>query len=98
MAVAGGRVVGFSTVVPRGAAAEVDDVFVDPGWLRRGIGRRLVGDMTATAAAAGHGALEVDANPAALAFYERVGFAAVGAARLLHGSGVRMRLPLVTRR
>ncbi|MDE3085745.1 MAG: GNAT family N-acetyltransferase [Acidobacteriota bacterium] len=94
VAVVGGRLVGFSTLVPHGATGEVDDLFVDPEWMRRGIGRRLVEDMAATAAAAGVDALEVDANPAALTFYEGVGFAGIGEARLLHGHGVRMRLPV----
>ncbi len=87
VAVVGGRVVGFSTVVPAGGTGEVEDLFVDPAWMRRGIGRHLVADMATTAGTA----LEVDANPAALAFYERVGFVAIGEARLAHGRGVRMR-------
>jgi ribosomal protein S18 acetylase RimI-like enzyme len=91
VAVVDDRVVGFSTVVPHGGTREVEDLFVDPEWMRRGIGRHLVADMAATAAGSGGIALEVDANPAALAFYERVGFVAVGAARLAQGTGVRMR-------
>ena len=94
VAVLAGTVVGFSTVEPRPPVGEVEDFFVDPDWMRRGIGRRLAEDMAAEASAAGWSALEVDANPAAVAFYERVGFVGLGPVALEHGTALRMRLVL----
>jgi GNAT superfamily N-acetyltransferase len=39
VAVDNDRIVGFATVVGAGAAIELDDLFVDPDWMRRGVGR-----------------------------------------------------------
>jgi GNAT superfamily N-acetyltransferase len=52
---------------------ELDDLFVDPNWMRQGAGRALVLDLVA--AARNHGArrVEVTANEHALAFY-KIGF------------------------
>lgn len=94
VAVVEGRVVGFASLSGRAAPADVEDLFVDPEWTRRGIGRALVEDTAAVARAAGSDAIEVDANPHALSFYAAVGFVAVGAADVPYGTGVRMRRPV----
>ena len=91
VAVAGGRVAGFATLSFTNASAEVEDLFVDPAWARRGIGRALVEEIASIARAAGSPFMEVDANPHALAFYASVGFVAVGEAVVPYGTGVRMR-------
>ena len=36
VATADGRIAGFATSVPAGDAVELDDLFVDPGWMRQG--------------------------------------------------------------
>lgn len=71
-----GEIVGFASWLGGGDAFEIEDLFVEPGWMRRGIGRALVLDMIAIAIARGRGIgrVEVTANPHALAFYERAGF------------------------
>jgi GNAT superfamily N-acetyltransferase len=76
-----GRVVGFATVL---ADRELEDLFVDPDWMRRGIATALVRDAGAP--------LTVTANLHALAFYERVGFVAEGAVDTPGGPALRMRL------
>lgn len=91
VAVAGGRAVGFATLALTETSAEVEDLFVDPEWMRRGIGRALVEDVAAVAQALGWVFLEVDANPHALSFYADVGFVTIGAAAVQYGAGVRMR-------
>ena len=91
MAEADGCVAGFATLVFTETSAEVEDLFVDPDWMRRGIGRLLVEDMATLARASGWRCIEVDANPHALSFYTRVGFVAVGEAAVPYGTGVRMR-------
>ncbi|WIM92623.1 GNAT family N-acetyltransferase [Actinoplanes oblitus] len=90
-----GRIVGFATVVagPDGEL-ELDDLFVDPGWQRRGIARRLVAWIAGTARAAGHRRLWVTGNPHALAFYRAAGFAEVGRIGTELGEGLRMSLDL----
>jgi ribosomal protein S18 acetylase RimI-like enzyme len=67
-----GEIVGFASWLGAGDAFEIEDLFVEPGWMRRGIGRALVLDMIAIAR--GIGRIEVTANPHALAFYEKAGF------------------------
>jgi GNAT superfamily N-acetyltransferase len=84
-------VVGFATLSFDASTPEVEDLFVDPDWMRRGIGRALVEDLIATVRAMGRTALEVDANPHALSFYRRVGFIELGAVAVEYGTGMRMR-------
>ena len=73
-AVAEGEIVGFASWLGAGDAFEIEDLFVEPGWMRRGIGQALVLDMIAIARGRGIGRVEVTANPHALAFYEKAGF------------------------
>jgi len=85
----GGQVVGFATTLIAGDA-ELDDLFVDPGWMRRGIGRALVLDAIAIARDRGASRVEVTANPHALVFYESVGFAVDHEVQTRFGPGSRM--------
>ncbi len=89
-----GTVVGFATAVPADAAGalELDDLFVDPRAMRRGVGRLLVEDLVDRARQAGAVSIEVTGNPRARAFYERVGFTVVGEVPMLLGAGLRMHL------
>ena len=73
-AVAAGAVVGFASWVDAGDGFEIEDLFVDPDWMRKGIGRALVLDMVAIARGRGIERVEVTANPHALAFYQNAGF------------------------
>jgi GNAT superfamily N-acetyltransferase len=91
---AGGQVVGFATVVMGGDGLELEDLFVDPGWRRRGIARRLVVDVATTARQAGHGHLWVIGNAHAAEFYRAVGFVQTGRVATELGTGLRMRLDL----
>jgi ribosomal protein S18 acetylase RimI-like enzyme len=75
------RVVGFATVLPD---RELEDLFVDPEYMRRGIASALVRDAGTP--------LTVTANPHALAFYEYLGFVTEGRRDTPGGPGHRMRL------
>jgi GNAT superfamily N-acetyltransferase len=92
VATADGRIAGFATSVPAGDVLELDDLFVDPGWMRRGAGRALVLDAVAIARDLGAGRVEVTANPHALVFYGKAGFIAGNEVRTRFGPGIRMHL------
>ena len=69
------EILGFITTLPLDAGAlEIEDLFVDPDWMRTGVARRLVEDLVATASRNGVRRIEVTANPHANAFYRHVGF------------------------
>ena len=92
VATAGGRIAGFATSVPAGDVIELDDLFVDPGWMRQGAGRALVLDAVAIARDLGAGRIEVTANQHALVFYGKAGFIADHEVQTRFGSGTRMHL------
>jgi GNAT superfamily N-acetyltransferase len=71
----GDAVVGFATYLISDGVAELEDLFVDPPWMRRGIGQALVIDISARLREQLFENLEVTANPHAMAFYEHLGFA-----------------------
>jgi len=92
---ADGRIAGFATSLIAGDAVELDDLFVDPGWMRRGIGRALVADAATIARQWGATRIEVTANPHALAFYRQAGFVAGHEVQTRFGPGTRMHLDVV---
>jgi GNAT superfamily N-acetyltransferase len=87
-----GEVLGFAVVVPAGDdVCDLDDLFVDPDWMRRGIGRALVEDAAARAVTTGCRSMTVVADPRNFPFYESVGFEPGEAASTRFGPAVRMR-------
>ncbi|MGH9121506.1 MAG: GNAT family N-acetyltransferase, partial [Acidimicrobiales bacterium] len=86
------KVVGFATSIRGPVALELEDLFVDPDWMRRGVGRALIADVAMFAAEIGVGVVEVDANPHAMAFYENVGFVTDAEVKTTFGVGFRMHL------
>ena len=81
VAVSDGRIVGFATFV----RSELEDLFVDPDWMRRKIATALVLDVASTVPR-----IDLTANPHALAFYKSVGFVEDGVAETSGGPAVRM--------
>ena len=71
-----GTVTGFATYVISDGIAELEDLFVDPPWMRQGMAAALVLDICARLSDLHFERLEVIANPHAMAFYEHVGFVA----------------------
>ena len=92
VAVADDRIVGFATLIATGLVGELEDLFVDPDWMRRGIGRILVRDALENARDQGLKRIEVTANGHALAFYKSVGFVDDGMTETRFGSGYRMHI------
>ena len=91
-AVADGEIAGFGSWLGAGDAIEIEDLFVDPDWMRQGIGRALVLDLIAIARGRGTGRVEVTANQHALAFYEQAGFVVYREDATMFGPSPRMRL------
>jgi GNAT superfamily N-acetyltransferase len=86
-----GSVVGFATWADAGGAVELEDLFVDPGWRRRGIATALVSRIVDVLRARGVQALEVTANPHAQGFYSAAGFIDCGVAETDFGPAPRKR-------
>jgi GNAT superfamily N-acetyltransferase len=96
VAVSRGRIIGFASTIVGETAVELEDLFVDPEWMRRGIGRALVLDVVATAQARGMRRIEVTANEHARAFYTNAGFVYRGPADTRFGPALRMHLALAS--
>lgn len=63
-----------------GGHGEVHAFFIDPNFQRRGIGRSLWLKVAGRAKALGIKTLDLDADPAACAFYRAMGFVEIGEA------------------
>jgi GNAT superfamily N-acetyltransferase len=94
VAVAGDEVIGFASVIEVDERLELDDMFVEPDWMGKGIGRLLVEDAFAALRAEGRTRLEVIANRPALALYEKVGFVVDGEAETRFGPALHMHVDL----
>ena len=89
------RLVGFSLVLPtRKRVCELDSLFVDPDFLRRGVVRSLMADVLERARGEHAKRLDVIADPRAAGFYERMGFRSAGQVTTWSGPALRMRVGL----
>jgi ribosomal protein S18 acetylase RimI-like enzyme len=77
---------------------ELEDLFVDPDYRRRGIAAALVSRIAQVLRARGAERLEVTANPHAMEFYRAVGFTDDGTAETDFGCAPRMVLMLANSR
>lgn len=87
------QIVGFATNAIIGSGAELEDLFVDPGYRRRGIATLLVKDAVERARHSGFDRLEVTANPHAAEFYASAGFAWVADTDTEFGPAPRLSRP-----
>jgi ribosomal protein S18 acetylase RimI-like enzyme len=87
-------VVGFASYLITEGVAELVDLFVDPSHMRRGIGAALVRAICEQLEELDFESLDVIANQHAVAFYERVGFAADKVDDTEGSSALRMRKPI----
>jgi GNAT superfamily N-acetyltransferase len=95
VAEADGSVVGFATWAENeGGRMELEDLFVDPKWMRRGIATALVNRICDELRSRGTVTLEVTASPDALGFYRSVGFIDAGVAETSFGSAPHLLLTL----
>jgi ribosomal protein S18 acetylase RimI-like enzyme len=89
-----GTVVGFATWAEAGGTVDLEDLFVDPDYRRRGIASELVRRIAEVLRARGVQRLEVTANPHAMEFYRSAGFTDCGTAETDFGAAPRMVLML----
>ena len=89
-----GSVVGFATWAQVGGITELEDLFVDPGWRRRGIATALLTCIVDVLRACGVEFLEVTGNSHARGFYSTAGFVDCGIAETDFGAAPRMRLAI----
>jgi GNAT superfamily N-acetyltransferase len=90
-----GSVVGFATWAETdGGGMELEDLFVDPNWMRRRIATALVSCIADVLRSRGTETLEVTASPDALGFYRSVGFTDVGVAETSFGTVPHLLLKL----
>jgi GNAT superfamily N-acetyltransferase len=89
-----GRLLGFATVVDVEGGRELEDLFVDPDAMRRGVATELVADAVLDANRAGARWIEVTGNEHAAAFYASVGFRRVGEQQTRFRPAPRLRLDL----
>jgi GNAT superfamily N-acetyltransferase len=68
-----GRIVGWVALVPKGETCLLNDLWVEPGWIHRGIGARLFRFATARAHRLGARKMEWGAEPNSVGFYEKMG-------------------------
>ena len=89
-----GSVVGFATWAETDGVMELEDLFVDPKWMRRGIATALVNCICDVLRSRGADTLEVTASPDALEFYRAAGFIDIGVAQTAFGSAPQLLLRL----
>ena len=68
-----GRPVGWAALIPRGEVGWLEDLWVEPAWIGRGVGRALFEHVAADARQRGARRLEWEAEPNAQGFYEHLG-------------------------
>jgi GNAT superfamily N-acetyltransferase len=68
-----GRVVAFATLIPKGATCVLDDLWVSPEWIGKGLGSQLFRFGVERARELGARSLEWEAEPLAVGFYEKMG-------------------------
>ena len=73
MAEAEGRAVGWVALIPRGEVGWLEDLWVEPAWIGRGVGRLLFEHAAEQARERGARRLEWEAEPNAQGFYEHLG-------------------------
>jgi GNAT superfamily N-acetyltransferase len=73
VAEADGRAVGWSSLVRKGDGWWLEDLWVDPAFMGKGVGSQLFRHAAAHAQSAGAERLQWEAEPHAIGFYKRIG-------------------------
>jgi GNAT superfamily N-acetyltransferase len=73
--------IAFYTVQARNGSAWIENMWVDPAWIGRGVGRQLYIHAMIRSRELGHKILQLEADPNALGFYEKMGMKKIGERR-----------------
>jgi GNAT superfamily N-acetyltransferase len=73
VAEAAGRAIAWAALIPKGDVVWLEDMWVEPDWIGKGVGSLLFGHCRECATALGGTSMEWEAEPNAVGFYERVG-------------------------
>ncbi len=73
VAEADGEPVGWASLISRGEVGWLEDLWIEPSWIGRGVGRMLFEHVKSCARELGAARLEWEAEPNARGFYERMG-------------------------
>jgi GNAT superfamily N-acetyltransferase len=68
-----GRAIAWAALIPRGDVVWLDDMWVEPSWIGKGVGSLLFRHSVERAIGVGGKTMEWEAEPNAVGFYERVG-------------------------
>jgi GNAT superfamily N-acetyltransferase len=68
-----GRVVAWAALIDRGEVSWLDDLWIEPEWIGKGIGTKLFEHALARARELGATRMELEAEPHAVGFYEKMG-------------------------
>jgi GNAT superfamily N-acetyltransferase len=69
----GGELAGWASLIDKGDVGWLEDLWIEPRWMGRGIGSALFGQVAAEARRRGAAWMEWEAEPNALGFYEKMG-------------------------
>jgi GNAT superfamily N-acetyltransferase len=73
VAESGGRVVGWASLISKDDVGWLEDLWIDPAWMGKGVGSLLFRHAAERAKGLGAGRLEWEAEPNAIGFYEKMG-------------------------
>jgi GNAT superfamily N-acetyltransferase len=68
-----GAIAGWASSIPKGDVCWLEDLWIHPAWIGKGIGSTLWRYVAEQAAARGAHQMEWEAEPNAIGFYERLG-------------------------
>lgn len=68
-----GQVVGWSAIIPKGDVCWLDDLWIEPGWIGKGVGTQMFRHAVARGHELGAARIELEAERHAIGFYEKVG-------------------------
>jgi GNAT superfamily N-acetyltransferase len=73
VAESGGGVVGWASLIPKDEVGWLEDLWIDPAWMGKGVGSLLFRHAAEHAKGVGAGRMEWEADPNAIGFYEKMG-------------------------
>jgi GNAT superfamily N-acetyltransferase len=73
VAEAAGGAVGWAALIPRGEVCWLDDLWIEPAWMGRGVGKLLFQWAATRGRELGAVCMEWEAEPYAIGFYETMG-------------------------